>query len=88
MPAPFPRCIVPLGLGITVVLVAAAAGSLPWFAFGALAIACGVIDALRLLGMPLRGVVADAIECLVAIAVLLVLCLFKPSDSDAPHELD
>lgn len=88
MHASIPPCVPAMGLGLVVAIVAALVGSLPWLALGTFALACGAIDGLRMTGVRFGRLASDALDCLLLIAVFLVLCLFKPFASDAPHELE
>lgn len=47
MRKPIPDHVTALAVGLDVVLLAIAFGSLPWLGLGAFAIACGLFDGLR-----------------------------------------
>jgi hypothetical protein len=59
-----------------------------WFALGVLSMACGIRDLLPMAGIKPSRAVSYVFDCLLLATVFLVLSLFKPVGSDAPHELD
>lgn len=86
MPALYPFAAVSLGLWS--LIAAASLDNTTWLAIGLLAIACGTRDLMRLADVSLGRAAAYALDCVLLLAVFLVLSLCKPFASDAPHELD
>jgi hypothetical protein len=86
MPVLYPFAAISLGLWS--LIAAASLVSAPWLAIGLLAIACGTRDLLRLDDVSLGRAAAYVLDCVLLLAILLVLSLCKPFASDAPHELD
>jgi hypothetical protein len=86
--AGIPDHITAIAVGLDVAIVAVFMGSGPWLALGTFVMSCGVIDGMQWRGVIFRRAGAYALDCLLLAAVFLVLCLFKPACSDAPHELD
>lgn len=77
-----------ISLGFWALIAAALFASAPWLAVGLLAMACGAVDLMRLAGVSAAQARAYVLDCALLLVVLLILSLFKPSVSDAPHELD